>query len=104
LYYSDLENLCSKHHDIENLFRNLVSFGLVQLQQKFDDVYFLTALQCYQTLMVTHPTFIQRVPPGIIARLYFLLIKPLHKIIAPVMLKSIIQLTTNNDDKTRYSS
>ncbi|HTF31656.1 MAG TPA: Crp/Fnr family transcriptional regulator [Flavitalea sp.] len=67
LHYNDLENLCSKHHDIENLFRNLVSFGLVQLQQKFDDLHFSSALQRYQTLMATHPTFIRRVPLGMIA-------------------------------------
>ncbi|GAA3917948.1 cyclic nucleotide-binding domain-containing protein [Chitinophaga oryziterrae] len=67
VHYNDLESLCSKHHDIENFFRNLVSFGLVQLQQKFDDLHFASALQRYQTLMTTHPTFIQRVPLGMIA-------------------------------------
>lgn len=67
IHYNDLENLCSKHHDIENLFRQLVSFGLVQLQQKFDDLHFSTALRRYQTLMATHPTLIQRVPLGMIA-------------------------------------
>jgi CRP-like cAMP-binding protein len=67
LSYNDLENLCTKCHDVEKLFRNLVSFGLVQLQQKFDDLHFSTALQRYQTLMATHPTFILRVPLGMIA-------------------------------------
>jgi len=67
LHYTDLEALCSRHHDIEKFFRLLVSFGLVQLQQKFDDLHFSTALQRYQTLMETHPTFIQRVPLGMIA-------------------------------------
>ena len=67
LHYKDLENLCKKHHDIENFFRHLVSFGLVQLQQKFDDLHFATALQRYQTLMENHPTFILRVPLGMIA-------------------------------------
>src|SRR5882724_5595516 len=47
LHYDNLESLCSKHHDIENLFRNLVSSGLVQLQQKFDDLHFSSALQRY---------------------------------------------------------
>lgn len=67
LHYDDMETLSSKYHDIETLFRKLVSFGLVQLQQKFDDLHFSTALQRYQTLITTHPTFIQRVPLGIIA-------------------------------------
>jgi CRP-like cAMP-binding protein len=67
LHYNDLESLASRHHDIENLFRQLVSFGLVQLQQKLDDLHFSTALQRYQTLMATHPSFILRVPLGMIA-------------------------------------
>lgn len=67
LHYNDLEKLSEKHHDIEHLFRQLVSFGLVQLQQKFDDLHFATALQRYQTLMTNHPSFIQRVPLGMIA-------------------------------------
>jgi CRP-like cAMP-binding protein len=67
LYIDDLENLCAKHHDIERLTRLIISFGLVQLQQKFDDIHFETALQRYQTLMATNPTFIQRVPLGMIA-------------------------------------
>lgn len=67
LRYDDLENLCSKHHDIERLFRHLVSFGLIQLQQKFDDLHFSSALQRYRTLMANSPTLIQRVPLGMIA-------------------------------------
>jgi len=67
LHYNDLQELCSKHHDIEHFFLQLANFGLVQLQQKFDDLHFATALQRYQTLMATHPTFIQRVPLGMIA-------------------------------------
>ena len=67
LHYNDLDNLCSKYHDIENLYRKLISFGLVQLQQKFDDLHFATALERYQVLMKTNPSFIQRVPLGMIA-------------------------------------
>jgi CRP-like cAMP-binding protein len=67
LHYNDLEELCTLHHDIETLFRRLVAFGLVQLQEKFDELHFSTALQRYQTLMAVHPTFIQRVPLGMIA-------------------------------------
>jgi len=67
LHYHDLETLSRKHHDIENFYRKLISFGLVQVQQRFDDLHFSTALQRYQTLMATHPTFIQRVPLSMIA-------------------------------------
>jgi len=67
LYFEDAENLCAKHHDIENFFRRLVSQGLVQLQNKFDDLHFATAADRYHNLITNHPTIIQRVSLGMIA-------------------------------------
>lgn len=67
MHFDDLENLCARFHDVERLTRHLVSSGLVQLQRKFDDLHFHSALERYQTLMSTNPTFIQRVPLGMIA-------------------------------------
>jgi len=67
IHHEDLENLCNEHHDIEKMARHMVSFGLIQLQQKFDDLHFATALQRYQTLMANNPTFILRMPLGMIA-------------------------------------
>jgi len=67
IHYNDMENLCSKHHDIETFFRRLVNFSLVQMLQKIDALHFSTALQRYKSLMATHPTIIQRVPLGMIA-------------------------------------
>jgi signal-transduction protein with cAMP-binding, CBS, and nucleotidyltransferase domain len=66
-HHDELEALCSKYHDIEKMIRLLVSSGLVQLQQKFDNVHFVSALQRYQILMKNNPTLIQRVPLGMIA-------------------------------------
>jgi len=65
--YYEIEHLCSKHHDIERMIRHLVSFGLIRLQQRFDDLHFASALQRYQTLMDQNPSLIQRVPLGMIA-------------------------------------
>jgi len=67
MHFDDLENLCARFHDVETMTRHLISAGLVQLQHKFDDVHFQSALQRYQTLMTTNPTLIQRVPLGMIA-------------------------------------
>lgn len=67
LQYYEAEQLCAKHHDIEHMIRLLVSSGLIQLQQRFDDLHFATALQRYQTLMKEAPSLIQRVPLGMIA-------------------------------------
>ena len=67
MHYNDFENLCKNHHDFERLGRHLCASGLIQLQKKFDDLHFATALERYQTLMQENPTFIQRVPLGMIA-------------------------------------
>ena len=66
-FFNDLENLARKHHDIETFFRKIVSFGIIPVQQRFDDLHFSSASARYQTLMVKHPSFIQRVPLGMIA-------------------------------------
>jgi CRP-like cAMP-binding protein len=67
LHYDEMETLCAKHHDIERLFRHIVAFGLVQMQQKFDDLHFATASQRYQALTLANPGLLQRVPLGMIA-------------------------------------
>lgn len=67
IHIDELESLCAAHHDIERMTRLLVSSGMVQLQQKLDDLHFETALQRYQKIMTTNPTLIQRVPLGMIA-------------------------------------
>jgi CRP-like cAMP-binding protein len=67
LQYYEIEHLCSRHHDIERMIRHLVSSGLVQLQHRFDDLHFATALQRYQKFIKENPTLLQRVPLGIIA-------------------------------------
>ncbi|HXO76087.1 MAG TPA: Crp/Fnr family transcriptional regulator, partial [Puia sp.] len=49
--YSDLERLYREYHDIERLGRLLVSHGIIQLQQRFDDLHFSTARYRYQQLI-----------------------------------------------------
>lgn len=55
--HDKLEELYSRFHEIEKLGRMLASSGLVQLQQKFDDMHFATATQRYHILMETNPSF-----------------------------------------------
>ena len=62
-----LEELYVKHSELERLGRLLTGWGFVQLQERFDDLHFATAAQRYETLLANHPTFIERVPLGIIA-------------------------------------
>jgi len=65
--YNNLEHLYVQYHEIERLGRLLVSFGLVQLQQRFDDLHFASAQERYVKLMNTQPSLINRVPLGMIA-------------------------------------
>jgi CRP-like cAMP-binding protein len=67
LHHDEMEMLCAKHHDVERLFRRIVNSGMVQMQQKFDDLHFATASQRYQALTIANPSFLQRVPLGMIA-------------------------------------
>ena len=67
LDHTDMEGLCNNYHEIEKLSRHLIGFGLVQVQQKFDDLHFTPALQRYQTMMITNPSLINRLPLGMIA-------------------------------------
>jgi signal-transduction protein with cAMP-binding, CBS, and nucleotidyltransferase domain len=67
LYYNDLEKLYSEYHDLENLGRRLAELGLTQVQQRFDDQHFSTAINRYKTLLKTNPSYLNRVPLGILA-------------------------------------
>lgn len=67
LPHDELEELYKKHHEIEHIGRIVVSQGLVQMQQRFDDLHFKTAAQRYENLMRETPDIIRRFPLGIIA-------------------------------------
>jgi CRP-like cAMP-binding protein len=67
LPYKQLEQLYKTSHEIERLGRLLVSYGLILVQQRFDDLHFATAKERYQKLLRENPSFIQRVPLSIIA-------------------------------------
>jgi CRP-like cAMP-binding protein len=67
LPYQQLERLYKESHEIEKLGRMLVSYGLVLVQQRFDDLHFASAKERYRKLLHENPTFIQRVPLSIIA-------------------------------------
>lgn len=67
LQRTDLELLYHKYHEMERLGRLLISNGIIQLQQRFDDLHFSTARERYQRLMEEKPELINRVPLGILA-------------------------------------
>lgn len=67
LYHDDLEMLCEKYHAVEHIIRKILNFGIVQMQNKIDDVHFVSAKQRYQNLLQTNPSILQRVPLGMVA-------------------------------------
>ena len=67
IHYNDLEKLYQLYHPIERLGRLLVSQGLVQVQQRFDELHFASAQERYKMLLQTHPVILQRVPLAMVA-------------------------------------
>jgi CRP-like cAMP-binding protein len=67
LQYYELEELYRQYHEIERMGRLIVSFGLTQLQQRFDDLHFASAAQRYHNMMHQYPNLIQRTPLSMIA-------------------------------------
>lgn len=67
LSHDKIESLCQEYHDIERMVRLILSQGIVQLQQRFDNLHFATAYDKYQQLIETNASLIARVPLGMIA-------------------------------------
>ncbi|GAA4314628.1 Crp/Fnr family transcriptional regulator [Compostibacter hankyongensis] len=67
LQREDLQRLCASHHEVERLARLLVESGLIQMQQRFDDLHFATAAERYGKLVQEQPDLIRRVPLGMLA-------------------------------------
>ncbi|HVY73629.1 MAG TPA: Crp/Fnr family transcriptional regulator [Puia sp.] len=65
--YQGMESLYAKYHDIERLGRLIVNSGIIQMQQRFDDLHFASARGRYHRLMETNSSIINRVPLGMIA-------------------------------------
>lgn len=63
----DLEALYNAHHEIERLGRLLMATGLIQVQERFDELHFSTAAERYAGLLARRPGLLNRVPLGIIA-------------------------------------
>lgn len=67
IQYYELEELYREYHAIERMGRLIVSFGLTQLQQRFDDLHFSSAIERYTKMMEQTPSLLQRTPLSMIA-------------------------------------
>src|SRR5215213_2211164 len=43
LDYTDMESLCNQHHEIERFVRIVTGYGLILVQERFDDLHFASA-------------------------------------------------------------
>ena len=80
IHYNDLHSLAAKYHDIETLFRKMMSASLIMSQERMDSIQFETAEQRYQKLISDKPHFIQRVPLTYIASFLGVTLETLSRI------------------------
>jgi CRP-like cAMP-binding protein len=67
LDHDDLEMLCSQYHEIERFARLSTAYGMILVQERFDDLHFATAAERYKKLLEHQPTILQRAPLGMVA-------------------------------------
>lgn len=67
IHHDDLMRLCDQYHDVEKLFRRMITGSLVLSQIRMESIQFETARQRYQNLLVQFPNLLQRVPLAYIA-------------------------------------
>lgn len=61
LHHDDLMRLCDQYHEVEKLFRRMITGSLVLSQMRMESLQFETARQRYQNLLEQFPTLLQRV-------------------------------------------
>lgn len=67
LHHDQLMRLCDHHHEVEKLFRRMITGSLVLSQIRMESIQFETAQQRYQRLLEMSPDILQRVPLAYIA-------------------------------------
>ena len=80
IHYNDLTRLASQYHEIETLFRKMLTFSLILSQYRMDSIQFETAQQRYDKLMKDSPQIIQRVPLSYIASFLGVTLETLSRI------------------------
>lgn len=60
--YSDFEDLCHKHHDVERLGRKLATFAFLDAQKLVESTRFLSAAERYEELKERHPGISNHIP------------------------------------------
>jgi CRP-like cAMP-binding protein len=80
IHYNDLTRLATEHHEVETLFRKMLSFSLILSQQRMDSIQFETAHQRYEKLIQNSPDIVKRVPLTYIASFLGVTLETLSRI------------------------
>lgn len=60
--YAEFERLCSVHHDLERAGRKLAVYGFLEIQQRLENMRFLSVRERYEELERKHPGISNRLP------------------------------------------
>lgn len=80
IHHNDLMKLASQHHEIETLFRKMLTRSLILSQYRMDSIQFETAQQRYENFLKNNPEIIQRVPLSFIASFLGITLETLSRI------------------------
>jgi CRP-like cAMP-binding protein len=80
IHYNDLTGLAARYHDIETLFRKMLTGSLILSQMRMDSIQFETAQQRYEKLLQQNPDIIKRVPLSYIASFLGVTLETLSRI------------------------
>lgn len=80
IHYNDLTRLAAEHHEVETLFRKMMSFSLILSQQRMDSIQFESAHQRYEKLIKNSPDIVKRVPLTYIASFLGVTLETLSRI------------------------
>ncbi|MBL7727917.1 MAG: Crp/Fnr family transcriptional regulator [Dinghuibacter sp.] len=80
IHHNELSRLAAQYHDVETLFRKMVSLSLILSQRRMDSIQFETAQQRYDKLLEHSPDIIRRVPLSYIASFLGVTLETLSRI------------------------
>jgi CRP-like cAMP-binding protein len=80
IHHNRLMELAKKYHDVETLFRKMMTLSLILSQQRMDSIQFETAQQRYKKLLMQFPDMVKRVPLSFIASFLGVTLETLSRI------------------------
>lgn len=80
IHYNDLTGLARQYHEVETLFRKMMTGSLISSQYRMDSIQFETAQQRYEGLRKNSPHILKRVPLSYIASFLGITLETLSRI------------------------